>query len=128
MGLNALMDRRGPVFSDRYHAHPLRTPTEVRNALTYVLGNFSSHAARRGDALPDGYVDRYSSAATRCPDGELPPVTVPRTWLMRVEADRGRRSHAGKGPPNQVTVSDICRDGAPGRAEGSVVGELTKLS
>ena len=87
LGLNALMDRRGPVFSDRYHAHPLRTPTEVRNALTYVLGNFSSHAARRGDALPDGYVDRYSSAATRCPDGELPPVTVPRTWLMRV---RGR--------------------------------------
>jgi len=31
--------RRGRVFSDRYHAHILRTPTEVRRALNYVLNN-----------------------------------------------------------------------------------------
>jgi hypothetical protein len=47
-GLNAMMGRTGPVFEDRYHAHVLRTPAEVRNALRYVLGNYSSHAARRG--------------------------------------------------------------------------------
>jgi REP element-mobilizing transposase RayT len=92
LGLNALMERRGPVFSDRYHAHPLRTPTEVRNALGYVLGNFSSHAVRRGGAMPDGYVDRYSSAAARCPDGEPPPVNSPRTWLLRVRGVAGARA------------------------------------
>jgi REP element-mobilizing transposase RayT len=31
--LNRLWARKGKVFSDRYHAHILRTPREVRNAL-----------------------------------------------------------------------------------------------
>lgn len=97
LGLNALMKRRGPVFADRYHAHPLRTPTEVRNALQYVVGNFASHAVRRGETMPSRFVDRYSSAATRCPDGELPPVTPPRTWLLRVE---GGTPAAGSRPGN----------------------------
>lgn len=90
LGLNALMERRGPVFADRYHAHPLRTPAEVRNALQYVLGNFASHAVRRGKTMPSSFVDPYSSAAVRCPDGEPPPVTPPRTWLLRVGGEPGR--------------------------------------
>lgn len=49
-GLNRMMGRGGAVFADRYHAHVLRTPAEVRNALRYVLGNFASHAAARGAA------------------------------------------------------------------------------
>ena len=44
-----MMGRKGPVLQDRYHAHVLRTPAEVRNALRYVLGNFESHAERRGE-------------------------------------------------------------------------------
>jgi REP-associated tyrosine transposase len=82
-GLNALMGRCGKVFRDRYHAHVLRTPAEVRRALAYVLGNFASHAVRRGDALPRAFVDPYSSAVALGPDGERPPVSEPASWLFR---------------------------------------------
>src|SRR5436190_9355215 len=30
--INGVLDRRGSVFADRYHAHYLQTATEVRNA------------------------------------------------------------------------------------------------
>jgi REP element-mobilizing transposase RayT len=63
-GLNRLMGRRGRVFADRYHAHVLKTPAEVRNAIAYVLLNHRSHAARRGEAVGRGAPDRYSSAFT----------------------------------------------------------------
>ena len=66
-GLNRMMGRRGAVFADRYHAHVLRTPAEVRNALRYVLGNFASHAARRGERPRSGWVDPFSSAAVKVP-------------------------------------------------------------
>ena len=88
-GLNRMMGRRGPVFDDRYHAHVLRTPTEVRNALRYVLGNFASHAARRGERTPRGWVDPFSSATVKTPriaQGMLFVEGVTRageTWLMR---------------------------------------------
>ena len=83
--LNKLMGRSGAVFADRYHAHILRTPTEVANALRYVRGNFAVHAARRGDAAPF-LPDQYSSAALI--DGSLPReqdgplVSAARTWLL----------------------------------------------
>jgi putative transposase len=83
MRLNALMSRRGQVFQDRYHAHVLRSPTEVRRALAYVLGNFASHTLRRGGSVSPGFVDLYSSAASRGPDGDSPPVAEPRSWLLR---------------------------------------------
>lgn len=83
MGLNRLMGRRGRVFVDRYHAHVLHTPTEVRHALAYVLGNFASHALRRGERVNSAFVDPYSSAAGRGPDGEPPPVSEPESWLLR---------------------------------------------
>jgi putative transposase len=85
-GLNALMGRCGKVFVDRYHAHVLRTPAEVRNALAYVLGNFASHALRRGEAAPPAFIDPYSSAAALGPDGEPPPVSEPECWLLRTRA------------------------------------------
>ena len=46
--LNGVMQRRGSVFADRYHAHVLRTPTEVRNAVRYAVGNHAVHARRAG--------------------------------------------------------------------------------
>jgi REP element-mobilizing transposase RayT len=64
--VNDLLKRRGPLWADRWHGHALKTPREVRNALTYVLGNFKKHARRRvsGDlrveALARG-IDPYSS-------------------------------------------------------------------
>src|SRR6266571_2490683 len=51
-GLNRMMGRSGRVFDDRYHARVLRTPTEVRHAIHYVLGNARKHAAERGEAYP----------------------------------------------------------------------------
>lgn len=87
--LNRMMGRRGPVFENRFHAHVLRTPAEVRNALRYVVGNFASHAARRDERVRDGWVDPYSSAAVRAPRSDQPTlfaapvVRPPRTWLLR---------------------------------------------
>ncbi len=77
-GLNRMMGRSGRVFDDRYHARVLRTPTEVRNAIHYVLGNARKHAAQRGETYAPGYVDPYSSAGAA--DLALPPA---QTWLLR---------------------------------------------
>ena len=46
----------GAVFRDRFHAHVLKTPTEYKNALRYVLLN---HAKHQGCA-PN--IDGFSSA------------------------------------------------------------------
>ena len=89
-GLNRMMGRKGPVLEDRYHAHVLRTPTEVRNALRYVLGNFESHAERRGEPRSTkGWVDPFSSAAARAPrEAQRSLFLEPATsgaegWLLR---------------------------------------------
>src|SRR5438094_7098865 len=41
--LNAMMSRAGAVFSDHYWSRLLRTPTELVNAIRYVLGNHTHH-------------------------------------------------------------------------------------
>jgi REP element-mobilizing transposase RayT len=90
--LNVLLTRRGAVFTDRYHAHILRTPTEVANALAYVRGNLVVHAQRRGEPIPASYIDPCSSAALV--DGALsqgpPLVAPPTTWLLSVGWTRAR--------------------------------------
>jgi len=83
-GVNRASNRRGRVLADRYHARPLRTPTEVRQAIHYVLRNLQHHTGE--DPL---YVDPYSSMAGFAvwhlePDGTSEPVLVrPRSWLLR---------------------------------------------
>jgi hypothetical protein len=55
--VNRALARTGRLWGDRYHAHTLTTPREVRNALVYVLNNFRKHIrVARG-------IDPYSSAA-----------------------------------------------------------------
>ena len=89
-GVNRLTGHRGRVVADRYHSRPLATPTEVRNALRYVLDNARIHAGRRGQVL-DGF-DPYSTAqwftgwrhsVTLEPDGAS-PTAAPKTWLLKV--------------------------------------------
>ena len=88
-GLNGLMERNGPVFADRYHARVLRTPTETRRVLVYVLANGRKHLPKVGHRLPSGWSDPYSSAAwfdgwsvpTPLPYGPG-PVAAPGTWLL----------------------------------------------
>jgi REP element-mobilizing transposase RayT len=45
--MNRLMERVGAVLLDRYHLHVLRTPTEVRRTLAYVLTNEAKHKHER---------------------------------------------------------------------------------
>jgi REP element-mobilizing transposase RayT len=65
--LNHLMQRRGRVVDDRYHAHILRTPTEVRHARRYLLNNAARHYGSVG-------TDAFASQR---------PLVPPRTWLLR---------------------------------------------
>ena len=44
---NSALNRTGKLFGQRYHARSLKTPTEVRNALRYVLLNRKHHAAEK---------------------------------------------------------------------------------
>ena len=77
--LNGMMGSKGPVFADRYHLHVLRTPTEVRRALHYVLGNFQSHARRRGEPVSEYMrADPFASGDGR----HRQLVTAPSTWLL----------------------------------------------
>jgi len=55
--VNALVDRRGKFWADRWHGRALSTPREVRSAIVYVLGNFRKHSRAARARL-----DRYSSA------------------------------------------------------------------
>src|SRR5690606_72993 len=48
--INRATLRTGKLFVDRYHAHVLRTPREVRNAVRYVRENSRIHAERVGHA------------------------------------------------------------------------------
>jgi len=74
-GVNGVTGRRGPVFAERYHAHVLRSPREVRNAVDYVLGNWFRHA---GYEFGPWDYDRLGSAYN-------PELVVPaQTWLLRV--------------------------------------------
>lgn len=92
-GLNRMMGASGKVLADRYHAHVLRTPSEVRRALAYVLLNFRSHMARLGKRLAEAAIDPFSSGgmfdgwrddagARRA--GELSVTSRARTWLLAV--------------------------------------------
>ncbi|HET7787942.1 MAG TPA: transposase [Myxococcales bacterium] len=80
--LNALIDRHGGVFADRYHAHPLKTPRETRRAVRYVLTNHRHHTL---EYLPAGWTDPLASArfAQQRP-GRDAPVVAPSVWLLRV--------------------------------------------
>lgn len=42
---NRALGRRGRVFSERYHARELASPTETRHALAYVLLNRAHHVS-----------------------------------------------------------------------------------
>ena len=73
--LNQVMGRKGSVLADRYFAHVLRTPSEIRRAVDYVLRNYMSHF-EKADILLD------PCASNSRPAGEA-PVVPPMTFLMR---------------------------------------------
>ena len=83
-GLNGYLGRRGTVFDDRYHVEVLRSPTQIRHALCYVMQN----ARRHGEVIDArfGGVDPYSSA-----------------WWFDGWTDEAWR--IGLGPPTMRTVA-----------------------
>jgi REP element-mobilizing transposase RayT len=117
--LNRLWSRVGSVFIDRYHAHVLKTPREVRNALHYVLHNAALHGAPLGGPDPcssgawfDGWRHELGlrrvtsgSSSSRAPARVPSNSPLPRalTWLLRV----GWRRHGSLDP---VPPSFMCKD------------------
>lgn len=91
-GLNGCLHRRGKVFADRYHAHILKTPKEVKHTLNYVLNNRLRHRPIREGNWYLMDEDGFSSAAwfvgwrsrgtTQCVAQGPPPVSEPQTWLL----------------------------------------------
>ena len=88
--LNRLMQRKGTVFADHYHASILRSPAQVANALAYVLMNFLHHFPGEASRYGDDPRDPFSSAWRE--RGRDPPVVPARTWLLAI----GWRIRAGE--------------------------------
>ena len=65
--VNRAVGRRGSVWSSRYHSRALRTPTEARRGLVYVLLNFRKHlrGTRRGSAQLGTLVRWVAAGPTR---------------------------------------------------------------
>jgi putative transposase len=84
--INRRLDRRGPVWGDRYHARSLRTPREVRNGLVYVIMNFRKHRPwDRRELDPCSSSAWFDGLNPRPPPSPAPaPVHAARTWLGTV--------------------------------------------
>jgi REP element-mobilizing transposase RayT len=111
--INKAFDRRGKVFACRYHVTVLRSPTQVRHALVYVLNNWRRHDEdERGLRERHAALDPYSSAVSfegwqdfrlgALPEKYKPlPVRTPRTWLLAVgweKAGKPMRTRDVPGP------------------------------
>ena len=117
--VNRELGRKGKVFVDRFHAVPIRSPRQMRNALCYIMNN----ARRHGERLDrTNGVDPFSSAwhfdgwshdrwqrGLDPPKGE--PCVVPaESWLL----NEGWRRH---GPIGVTEVPAAARTLYPTREE-----------
>ena len=99
--------RRGTVFPDRYHAEIIRSPTQARHTLSYVMNNWRKHQEDRVESMRTWRIDWFSTAVMfpgwaeygdepflwRGPATYDPLIVYqPRTWLLRAGWTRG-------GPP-----------------------------
>jgi REP element-mobilizing transposase RayT len=90
--------RRGRVFADRYHLTVVRSPTQARNVLAYVMNNWRKHREDQSGAASTALVDRFSSGISfpdwreredepwmwRVPEDHEPLLVYrPRSWLLR---------------------------------------------
>jgi hypothetical protein len=72
------------VFAYRYHATVVETPTQARNAISYIINNWRRHGRDRGSVWR---TDPYSSAhaiegwRVEPHPGRLPVVRAS-TWLL----------------------------------------------
>lgn len=71
-GLNRVLSRAGKLFADHYHAHHLRTPTEVARAIRCVRNNAEHHYGESGPDLFSSLTEQASRF-----------VVEAKTWLLR---------------------------------------------
>jgi REP element-mobilizing transposase RayT len=98
MAINALARRSGKLWRDRHDRQPLTTPSQVRNALVYVLFNLRKHELETGNPSEAALLGFDACSSTRwfrdwSPSAPAPlegleragpPATVPPwTWLAR---------------------------------------------
>jgi REP element-mobilizing transposase RayT len=104
--VNRVFQRRGPALLGRYHVRALRTPSDVKRALAYVLLNARKHWKQSRGAAPPAQLDEASSGRwfdgwkhwPRAPGDPGPcEVAAGRTWLLT----RGWRRH-GLVDPGEV--------------------------
>jgi putative transposase len=99
--INRVTGRAGRVWAERHERRDLRTPTEVRNCLVYILFDFRKHARGPGRVWANRSLDPKSSAiwfdgwsARAGPhlatltretklDHDAPCVAPPKRWLTR---------------------------------------------
>ena len=94
--LNRVMGRRGRVLAQRYHARALRSPTDAKNVVRYVLANHARHVPGAAIADPWSSAARLHAWAaiglSAAPVAYAlptigPPVSTPRTrWLQALSA------------------------------------------
>jgi len=105
--LNRATGRKGTVFADRYHAHILRTPREVRNAVRYVMENSRIHAERRGETW---YRKVDPFAGGPCPNRFLEAcrklVAEPRSYILRKAWGLPWLYPPGAAPPAQLRICE----------------------
>jgi hypothetical protein len=75
------------VWGARYHSRDLTTPSEVRNALVYLLQNFRKHGATTYGPVVDHFSSalRFTGWSTwvgSLTDPSPLPARHPRTWLL----------------------------------------------
>jgi REP element-mobilizing transposase RayT len=75
---------RGQVFAFRYHATPVTSPTQARNAVSYILNNWRRHGCdRRSPWRVDHYASAQAVADWRvAPHPDHLPVVRATTWLL----------------------------------------------
>lgn len=88
--MNRLLGRRGRLFSERYHARPLKSPLEVRRAIAYVLLNVYKHGGAGEGIDPmstgetfDGWAESAIRAGPSHDRARLWGAQPPQTWLLR---------------------------------------------
>ncbi|MCP5071621.1 MAG: hypothetical protein GY946_34100 [bacterium] len=93
--VNRVFGRRGSVLLDRFHHRVLRTPTQVRNTLRYVLLNARRHLKKkpcttRIDPASSGRwfegwrrsTSGLVAQARERPGAEVVAIARPHTWLL----------------------------------------------
>jgi REP element-mobilizing transposase RayT len=108
-GVNRAVGRRGCVWSSRFHSHALRTPTETRRELVYVLLNFRKHLGAAAGVDPRSSGPWFGGWRTSVPAPRgTGPVAPPKTWLATVGWRRAggaigidERPGAGRASPDR---------------------------